>query len=145
MRIVHAGLACALIAGCAKAPETIQPKFASAAPYRTLECPALMEERRRVHTELTRIEALQKENHEADGASMAVGMILFWPALIALAATTDRSEMIAAMKGERDAMDIVMREKACVPPGVTIPGVTPDPPPPPAPPKPSTADQSTWR
>lgn len=126
MKIVHTLIVVALVAGCAKRPENIQPKFASATPYRALSCEQLNDERSRLNTELARIEAIQRENANADAAFMTVGMILFWPALFGLAATTDRAETIAATKGERDAMELAAREKGCPPPQI------PDSPPSPA-------------
>jgi hypothetical protein len=123
MKIVHTLIAVALVAGCAKRPENIQPKFASATPYRALSCEQLNDERSRLNAELARIEAMQRENANADAAFMTVGLILFWPALFGLAATTDRAETIAAMKGERDAMELAAREKGCPPP--QIPGSPP--------------------
>jgi hypothetical protein len=125
MKVVHIGLSLALLSACAKSPDNIQPKFASATPYRALACEQLNEERARVGSELTRIEALQRENANTDAAMMTVGIVLLWPALLGLAATTDRSETIAAMKGERDAMEIAAREKGCPPPGLIVTPVTP--------------------
>lgn len=129
MKVMHALIAVALVAvalvaACAKRPENIQPRFASATPYRALACEQLNEERSRVNAELARIEAMQRENAKADAAFMTVGLVLLWPALFGLAATTDRAETIAAMKGERDAMDLAAREKGCPPPLVPA---TPDP------------------
>jgi hypothetical protein len=61
---------------------------------------------------------MQREDANTDAGFTTVGLVLFWPALFGLAATTDRSETIAAMKGERDAMDLAAREKACPPPQI---------------------------
>jgi hypothetical protein len=120
MKVVHIGLALALLSACAKNPDNIHAKFASATPYRALTCEQLNDERARVGSELTRIEALQRENANTDTAVMAVGMILLWPALLGLAATTDRSDEIAAMRGERDAMELAAREKGCPPPNLIV-------------------------
>jgi hypothetical protein len=125
MKVVHLGLVLALLSACAKNPDNIHAKFASATPYRALTCEQLNDERARVGSELTRIEALQRENANTDAAMMTVGMILLWPALLGLAATTDRSETIAAMRGERDAMEIAAREKGCPPPNLIVTPATP--------------------
>lgn len=118
-----------LAAGCAKRPENITARFAPASGYRAMACEQLNDERMRVGLELQRITALQQENADADALLMGVGMVIFWPALIGLAATTDRSDQIAGMMGERDAMDIAAREKGCAP--VNLPGPpTPTSPPP---------------
>jgi hypothetical protein len=87
--------------------------------YRALNCEQLNDERTRVGLELQRITALQRENANADAAMMTAGLILFAPALLGLAATTDRSDQIATMMGERDAMDLAAREKAC--PAINLP------------------------
>ncbi len=66
-----------------------------------------------------RISGLQRENANADVAMMTVGLIIFWPALIGLAATKDRKGELGQLKGEYDAVDLSMRTKQCTlpPPG----------------------------
>jgi hypothetical protein len=64
----------AIVAGCAKRPENIQPKFASATPYRALSCEQLNEERSRLNAELARIETMQRENANTDAVFMTVGV-----------------------------------------------------------------------
>ncbi len=112
-------LASVVAAACAKRPENITARFAPASGYRGMACEQLNDERMRVGLELQRVTGLQRENADADALLMGVGMVIFWPALIGLAATTDRSDQIAAMMGERDAMEIVAREKGC--PAVNLP------------------------
>ncbi|WP_439579441.1 hypothetical protein [Elioraea sp.] len=125
MRTLPGAVALALISGCAKQPGSIQPKFATSHPYRGMSCEQLNDERARVQSELARLTALQRENANADAAMMTVGLVLLWPALLGLAATTDRSDAIASMMGERDAMDIVAREKGC--PAVSVGAPAPEP------------------
>lgn len=111
--VLAALIGLALLSACAKRPENITPRFASAAGYRAMQCDQLNDERMRVGMELQRVTDLQRENADADAALMGVGMILFWPALIGLAATTDRSEQLSQMMGERDAMELAARERSC--------------------------------
>lgn len=42
---------------------------------------------------------------------MGVGLILFWPALIGLAATKDRENDLAQLRGEYNAVDQAARRK----------------------------------
>jgi hypothetical protein len=44
---------------------------------------------------------------------LTVGLIIFWPALIGMAATTDRREELARLRGEYEAVEASMREKQC--------------------------------
>ena len=60
-----------------------------------------------------RIAGLQDENADADAAMMGVGLVLFWPALIGLAATEDREHELAQLKGEFNAADQAARKKVC--------------------------------
>jgi hypothetical protein len=103
-----------LLGACTQRPENITPRFASAAGYRALNCQQLNEERMRVGLELQRNVDMQRSNANADAALVA-GSLILWPALLGLAATTDRRDQIAGMMGERDAMELVAREKSCPP------------------------------
>lgn len=49
---------------------------------------------------------LQRENANADAAMMTVGLIIFLPARIGLAATKDRKEELSRLEGEYDAVDL---------------------------------------
>jgi hypothetical protein len=46
---------------------------------------------------------------------MAVGLIIFWPALFALAATKDRKEELGKLKGELEAVETAMKSRQCAP------------------------------
>jgi hypothetical protein len=125
--IVAASLSAALLVGCTQRPENITARFASPSGYRAMTCDQINEERLRVGTELQRNIEMQRTNAEAD-AAMVVGALFLWPVLFGLAATTDRRDQIAAMMGERDAMDLAAREKGCAPvaiPQAAPPAVTP--------------------
>lgn len=111
-----------LVSACTQRPENITARFASPAGYRAMNCQQLNEERMRVGLELQRNVDMQRTNANAD-AAMVVGGVFLWPVLFGLAATTDRRDQIAAMMGERDAMELVAREKACAP--VSIPEQAP--------------------
>ncbi|WP_368414728.1 hypothetical protein [Falsiroseomonas sp.] len=117
--LVAASLSAALLVGCTQRPENITARFASTTGYRAMTCDQLNEERLRVGTELQRNIDMQRTNADTDTA-MVVGALFLWPMLIGLAATTDRRDQIAAMMGERDAMDLAAREKGCAPVAIPI-------------------------
>jgi hypothetical protein len=60
-----------------------------------------------------RVSGLQSENANADAAFMAVGLILFWPALFALAATKDRKDELAQLRGEHETVSVNIGERKC--------------------------------
>jgi hypothetical protein len=122
-RLLCGVLAAASLAACAQRPETITARFTSTASYRNMDCSVLNEERRRLAAELQRVVELQRDNANADAVSMTVGLVVFTPVLLALAATTDRRTQISEMLGERDAMETVARQKGCTQPAGARPRI----------------------
>lgn len=109
-----------LLSACATRPENITARYVSPNAYRAWACPQLTEERTRLDGEVARIANLQRENANADAALLTVGLIIFWPALIGMAATTDRREELGRLRGEYMAVETAMREQNCaVPPPAT--------------------------
>ena len=116
----------ATLAGCTPHPENVDAKYVSPATYGTWTCDQLAEEHARIHSEVERVAHLQRENAHADTA-MAVGAVFLWPVLFGLAATNDRRDELASLKGNYDALEAEQRVKTCTAP------------PPPAPPTQATA------
>jgi hypothetical protein len=133
-RPVAAGL-CLSLAACASSPDSISARYVSPATYQTWSCEQLFEEKRRIHAEVARVADLQRENANADAVLLTVGVIIFWPALIGMAATKDRKEDLSRLKGEFEAVDQTLRQKQCSlsPPSATGPAVVPTAPAKPAP------------
>jgi hypothetical protein len=103
--------------GCAARPENISARYVSPVGYQAWNCDQLTEERRRLMGEVERVADLQRSNANADAAMLAVGLIILWPVLIGMAATTDRREELGRLRGEYDAVESATRVKACpVPP-----------------------------
>lgn len=112
-----------LATSCASNPDNIEGKYVSPVIYQNWTCDQITEERVRLSREVTRISGLQRENAHADAAMMTVGIVLLWPVLFGLAATKDRKDEVARLKGEYEAVDQAMRQKQCVlpPPPVSQP------------------------
>lgn len=104
--------------GCTTRPENVAPRYVSPVGYRSWTCDQLSEERTRLVGEVERVAGLQRENANADAALMTVGLVIFWPALFGLAATTDRRDELSRLRGEYEAVEADRRGKSCtnVPP-----------------------------
>lgn len=106
-----------LLSACATRPENVAARYVSPNTYRAWNCAQLQEERIRLDGEVARVANLQRENANADAALLTVGLIIFWPALIGMAATTDRREELGRLRGEHEAVQAALREHNCpVPP-----------------------------
>jgi hypothetical protein len=108
---------------CAPSPDSVSARYVSPTMYKDWNCDQLFEERMRLTKEVDRVSGLQRENAGADAAMMAVGIIVFWPALFGLAATKDRKDELGRLKGEYDAVDHSMKTRQCTaPPPAITPG-----------------------
>jgi hypothetical protein len=113
---------------CAPSPDSVSARYVSPTMYKDWNCDQLFEERMRLTKQVDRVSGLQRENAGADAAMMAVGIVVFWPALLGLAATKDRKDELGRLKGEYDAVDHSMKTRQCTaPPPAITPGspVTP--------------------
>ncbi len=92
------------LAGCASDPEKIDPTHVPISMYSSLSCEQLQEEMHHLNAKLLPMVAKQKTDADTDTAMVAVGVVVFWPALFLLAATEDNSEQISYMKGQYDSI-----------------------------------------
>lgn len=108
---------------CAPSPDSVSARYVSPTMYKDWNCDQLFEERMRLTKEVDRVSGLQRENAGADAAMMTVGIIVFWPALLGLAATKDRKDELGRLKGEYEAVDHSMKTRQCTaPPPALTPG-----------------------
>jgi hypothetical protein len=101
------------VAGCATHSDSISASHVSDVQYANFTCDQIRVEMERVR--FKRDELVEKQNKSAntDSAMMGVGMILFWPALFALAATSDNKSEVARIKGEYEAVERASIAKNC--------------------------------
>lgn len=104
------------LSACTKSPDSVEARYVSPNMYNNWTCEQLVEERIRLSREVARVSGLQRENANADAAMMTVGVILLWPMLFGLAATTDRKDELGRLKGEYEAVDYSMKSKQCTMP-----------------------------
>lgn len=102
----------AFSAGCATPPEKVSATYVSPVQYQGYNCNQIQQEIARVEKKIDEVSGQQKKEADKDGAAMAIGMILFWPALFFLAGQ-DKKDELARLKGEYEALERISIEKQC--------------------------------
>jgi len=100
-----------MVLSCASSPEKIQATYVSPYQYESWSCERITDEIKRVESQLSQIEAAQKKKATTDAVGMAVGMVVFWPALLLLAAGDDQKQELSRLKGEHEALQTIYQEK----------------------------------
>jgi len=117
-KLIVAGLAGALmLAGCAKAPESIAPSYVSEVPYQSYSCQQLAQEKQRLEAAYTTASKAQNDARTGD----AWGVFLIGMPVSTLSGGNIAAE-IASLKGQMTAVDRTLITKGC--------GTLPPPPPP---------------
>ncbi len=101
-----------LATACATDPERIRPTYVSPERYSGLSCDALAREREHVTEELNRLVGEQHGAASRDRWATGVGVVLFWPALFALAGS-DKEEEVASSMGELEAIKETQHREGC--------------------------------
>lgn len=112
-KLITTTAAVAMLAACAKQPEQVVAAPVSTLPYQGLSCRALAIEEAQIVEHVHTLTGAQKKKANADAAIMAVGVIVFWPALFALAAGTDQEAALSRAKGEYEAIQKAKAAKRC--------------------------------
>lgn len=108
-----AALAALVATGCATRSANIVPGDASHLQYSNLNCGQLSVKMSSTKASLTALSKKQDRLATTDEVAMSVGLFLFWPALIVNAATPDHEKEIAQLKGDYEAIEMVMISKNC--------------------------------
>lgn len=98
------------VGACAQTADSVAPSYVSRNAYTDLTCKQLTAERNAVVRNVTQLSEKQNSAAANDKAAVAVGIILFWPALFYLAAD-DSSEQLGLAKGQYDAITDRMVDK----------------------------------
>ncbi len=101
------------LAACAAQPDKVVSTYVSPTTYSSFSCKQLISDRNGVVAKVNELNGAQKKKADNDAAMMGVGMILFWPALIGLAAGSDVEVQLASMKGNYDALTQAGMQKGC--------------------------------
>jgi hypothetical protein len=114
----------ALVAtACASQPDKIQTASVSTLQYKDHDCEQLAMESDRVNNRVNELYHSLKNKADGDSAQMAIGMILFWPALFFLeGGDGPEAAEYAKLKGEREAIEKVSIRRKCE---IDFPPLTP--------------------
>jgi hypothetical protein len=98
-------LSASFIEGCETYPDKIAPAYVSPLQYSNCDCDQIRMELMRVNAKVMEVAGVQERTTNKDSAAMAVGLILFWPALFFLASGDSRKEELARLKGDYDCLE----------------------------------------
>ena len=103
-----------LLAGCASDPVDIEAQDISPTKYQDFDCEQISAELQRVSRRTTELFGHLDETRSNDEAQMAVGMILFWPALFFLeGGDGPQAAEYARLQGEIDALETAAVDNKC--------------------------------
>lgn len=100
------------LGACAPQSSKIQPSYVSPLQYQDYSCKQIKSEIGRVGRKMSEVNGAQDKTASDDSTAMAVGMILFWPALFFIDSSDQRVE-VARLKGEFDALEQAAIQKNC--------------------------------
>jgi hypothetical protein len=109
------------LAGCATASKDIASAYVSPLQYQSLDCEQMGAEQTRIQGRITQIGGRLDEAASNDQGLVAVGLILFWPALLFLGGTKQQEAEYARLKGEYDALHQAAIQKKCSLPAAAPP------------------------
>lgn len=123
-QLIYVALA-VVLSGCASSPDKIQTSYVSPLQYKDYDCDQIAAELERVTRRANEIYHSLKKTADTDTAQMAVGLILFWPALFFLeGGDSPEAAEYARLKGERETLEKVAIEKKCDPSIIPEPLIT---------------------
>lgn len=102
-----------LLTGCATNPRDITPAYVSTAGYSNMTCEQLRGEAEAVSQRAAAATGAQERQQGNDAAIVAVGAVLFWPALFFIGGNKAPAAEISRLKGEMLAIEEVNRAKNC--------------------------------
>jgi hypothetical protein len=103
-----------LLGACATQPNEIATASISTIPYEGYNCQQIALDVDRVQRRANELHATLKNKADGDGAQMAIGLILFWPALLFLeGGDGPEAQEYARLKGEGRALETVSIQKGC--------------------------------
>ncbi len=93
----------AAVSSCATKPENIEAAYISPLTYESYDCEQIAAE----------VTGVQKKKANNDAGAMAVGLILFWPALLFIKGDSATEAEVARLKDEMEAIEKVSIQKKC--------------------------------
>jgi len=114
MKFFLALLTASLLIGCATQPKDLPTAYVSPLQYQNYSCDQIAMEMNRVSRKVNELRGDLKEEADNDSAQMAIGLIIFWPALFFLEGGDggDATEF-SRLKGEFEALESISIQKSC--------------------------------
>ena len=106
-------LTVASLAACAKHTNEIPSQYISPMQYNGYSCKQLQAEMQIVSRRVSELGGQVDKTASDDSAQMAVGLVLFWPALFFLDGDTPQAVEYGRLKGEFDALEKASIQKNC--------------------------------
>jgi hypothetical protein len=104
------------MSACASNPDNISSTYVSPIQYSDYSCKQISLEMANVTRRVSELHGSLDKEASADNAQMAVGLVLFWPALFFLeGGDGPQAAEYARLKGEREALETVAVQKNCDP------------------------------
>ena len=124
-KVMIAAVALALT-GCATDPASISATSVSPMQYNGYDCAQVVAELDRVTKRANELNAALKEKADNDSTQMALGMVIFWPALFFLeGGDGPEAAEYARLKGEKEAIEKTAIAKNCALPPPPEPALQP--------------------
>ena len=102
-----------LTAGCATSSGNISASYVSPMQYHAYECDQIMAEAGRIRVRVNELTGHLDQAANNDKMLVGVGLILFWPALLAVGGNKQQEMEFARLKGEYEALQSAAIQKRC--------------------------------
>ncbi len=100
-------------AGCSTAPDKISAQYVSPEKYSNLSCQQIQNNLNDVEGRASAMYAKLRKERNKDNAVMAVGLVLFWPALFFVDGNSPDANTYARLKGDAEALTESQYRKGC--------------------------------
>ena len=113
-KILIVAISAALLSACASSPDKLSAAHVSTAGYKNMSCDEIHAEMASNMNGVQDLYSALDKKAKNDQAAMAIGMIIFWPALFALdGGDGPQSAEYSRLKGELNALEKVAIMKNC--------------------------------
>ncbi len=102
-----------ILGGCATQPDKISASYVSPILYQNLSCQQLASEAANISQRAAQATGEQSQRAGQDAAAVAVGMVIFWPALFLARGDGAAAAEVARLKGEMEAIESASKRKGC--------------------------------
>ena len=111
-----------LLGACASRSGDVRPLAVSAADFASWNCGRVFDEIDRLQRRAAEVAYTVDERAGNNIVALGIGLIVFWPALLAMQSEGPEARELAALKGRDDALRRAADDKACAPPAAEMAG-----------------------